>query len=114
MINRHIGKVATGCCVALAMTFTGGVVSAASGEHPGTPEEELRYKGAPVPIDPESARETLSPKAPAISPSEFARAANLGIEALAAQQLDDVDRARRALAAGACDGLPVTSPSPIP
>ncbi len=53
---------------------------AASGEHPGTPEEELRYKGAPVPIDPGSAKEQLTPKGPAISPVEFSRAKKIFFE----------------------------------
>ena len=48
--------------------------------HPGTPEEEIRYKGAPVPIKPEEAKETLSPKAPPLSPDEFARAKQIYFE----------------------------------
>ena len=48
--------------------------------HPGTPEEEIRYKGAPVPIKPEEAKETLSPKAPHVSPEEFARAKQIYFE----------------------------------
>ncbi len=48
--------------------------------HPGTPEEELRYKGAAVPIKPEEAKETLSPKAPPVSPEEFARAKQIYFE----------------------------------
>ena len=48
--------------------------------HPGTPEEEIRYKGAPVPIKPEEAKETLSPKAPPVSPEEFTRAKQIYFE----------------------------------
>ena len=55
-------------------------VFAATGEHPATPEEEMRYKGAPVPIDPDSAKEQLSPKGPAITPEEFARAKKIFFE----------------------------------
>jgi len=55
-------------------------VFAASGEHPDTPESELRYKGAPVPIDPSAAKEQLSPKAPHVSPGEFARAKTIFFE----------------------------------
>ena len=55
-------------------------VFSASGEHPDTPESELRYKGAPVPIDPGSAKEQLSPKAPHVSPEEFARAKTIFFE----------------------------------
>jgi len=55
-------------------------VFSASGEHPDTPESELRYKGAPVPIDPGSTHEQLSPKAPYVSPGEFARAKTIFFE----------------------------------
>jgi nitrite reductase (NO-forming) / hydroxylamine reductase len=64
----------------LALSLTAGPVLAASGEHPGTPEEEMRYKGAPVPISPESAKETLSPKAPPLTPQEFAVAKKIFFE----------------------------------
>jgi nitrite reductase (NO-forming)/hydroxylamine reductase len=48
--------------------------------HPGTPEEEIRYKGAPVPIKPEEAKESLTPKAPPITPEEFTRAKQIFFE----------------------------------
>jgi nitrite reductase (NO-forming)/hydroxylamine reductase len=48
--------------------------------HPGTPETELRYKGAPVPIKPEEAKETLSPKAPPLTAVEFTRAKQIFFE----------------------------------
>lgn len=67
------------------LTFTGVILAsliaapvfAASGEHPDTPESELRYKGAPVPIDPDSAKDSFSPKGPKITSAEFARAKNI-------------------------------------
>lgn len=48
--------------------------------HPGTPESEMRYKGAPIPIDPDEAIETISPKAPPVTPKEFARAKQIFFE----------------------------------
>jgi len=66
--------------VVLLMSLLAGPVQAASGEHPGTPEEEMRYKGAPTPISPESAQETVSPKAPAVTPAEFSRAKQIFFE----------------------------------
>ncbi len=48
--------------------------------HPGTPEEELRYKGAPVPIKPGEAKETLTPKAPPLTAAEFTRAKQIYFE----------------------------------
>ncbi len=40
----------------------------------------MRYKGAPVPIEPGEARETLSPKAPNVTPEEFALAKQIFFE----------------------------------
>jgi nitrite reductase (NO-forming)/hydroxylamine reductase len=48
--------------------------------HPGTPETELRYKGAPVPIKPEEAKEVVTPKAPALTADEFTRAKQIYFE----------------------------------
>jgi nitrite reductase (NO-forming)/hydroxylamine reductase len=48
--------------------------------HPATPEEELRYKGAPVPIKPEEAQEVATPKAPPLTTQEFARAKQIYFE----------------------------------
>ncbi|WP_126452190.1 nitrite reductase [Sulfuriflexus mobilis] len=66
--------------VILAGVLAGTAGYAATGEHPGTPEEEMRYKGAPVPIDPGAAKEQLTPGAPAISEDEFARAKTIFFE----------------------------------
>jgi len=51
-----------------------------SSGHPGTPESEMRYKGAPIPLNPDDAVETLTPKAPKLSPKEFARAKQIFFE----------------------------------
>ncbi len=48
--------------------------------HPGTPESEMRYKGAPAPIDPGEAREVLSSKAPKLTAEEFTRAKQIFFE----------------------------------
>jgi nitrite reductase (NO-forming)/hydroxylamine reductase len=71
----------TGLCAAVMLGMSAGAVWAAEGgEHPGTPEEEMRYKGAPVPIKPEEAQEQISPKAPALTKEEFARAKQIFFE----------------------------------
>ena len=50
--------------------LTSGLASAAQpGEHPDTPEEELRYKGAPVPLEAEKQR--ISPGGPVLTDEEF-------------------------------------------
>jgi nitrite reductase (NO-forming)/hydroxylamine reductase len=83
MIMKHfnVGKVATGVCAALAISITAGTVGAAtSSGHPGTPEEELRYKGAPVPITPGEAKESRIPEAPPITDAEFTKAKQIYFE----------------------------------
>ncbi|MBI5782397.1 MAG: c-type cytochrome [Gammaproteobacteria bacterium] len=72
---------AAGLFAATALSFTGtaGAEEKPSG-HPGTPETEMRYKGAPVPIKPEEAQETVSPKAPPLTAAEFSRAKQIYFE----------------------------------
>jgi len=52
----------------------------AKADHPGVTPGDMRYKGAPVPIKPEDVKETISPKAPPVSPEEFARAKQIYFE----------------------------------
>jgi nitrite reductase (NO-forming)/hydroxylamine reductase len=48
--------------------------------HPGTPAEDLMYRGAPVPIKPGQAPEVISPKAPPMTAAEFERAKQIYFE----------------------------------
>ncbi|HMM55116.1 MAG TPA: cytochrome D1 domain-containing protein [Candidatus Desulfobacillus sp.] len=48
--------------------------------HPGTTEEDIRFKGAPVPIKPEQVQDVATPKAPAVTPEEFNRAKQIYFE----------------------------------
>jgi len=48
--------------------------------HPGTPETEMRYKGAPVPIKPGDAPTVITPKAPPLTAAEFDRAKQIYFE----------------------------------
>ncbi len=48
--------------------------------HPGTPETELRYQGAPTEIKPEEAQTVVTPKAPPLTESEFTRAKQIYFE----------------------------------
>jgi nitrite reductase (NO-forming)/hydroxylamine reductase len=57
-----------------------GVYAAAPSEHPGTPEEEMRYKGAPVPIEPGEAEVVVTPGAPSLTKEEFNRAKQIFFE----------------------------------
>ena len=48
--------------------------------HPGTPKEDMMYRGAPVPMKPGDARDVTSPKAPPLSVAEFERAKQIYFE----------------------------------
>ncbi|MGA9031604.1 MAG: cytochrome D1 domain-containing protein [Sulfuricaulis sp.] len=77
----NYAALAAGLFVATALSFTGvvGAEEKPSG-HPGTPETEMRYKGAPVPIKPEQAETVVSPKAPPLTEAEFTRAKQIYFE----------------------------------
>jgi nitrite reductase (NO-forming)/hydroxylamine reductase len=80
MKYKH-AALAAGLLAATALSFTGvvGAEEKPSG-HPGTPETEMRYKGAPVPIKPEEAETVVSPKAPPLTSAEFTRAKQIYFE----------------------------------
>ena len=61
------------CTVALGMLSltAAGAYAVQSSGHPGTPETEMEYKGAPVPITPGEAQTLIEPKAPPMTPAEF-------------------------------------------
>jgi nitrite reductase (NO-forming)/hydroxylamine reductase len=56
------------------------LAAAQPSEHPGTPEEEMRYKGAPVPIAPGEAEVVVTPGAPSLTKEEFNRAKQIFFE----------------------------------
>ncbi|MCB0322583.1 MAG: c-type cytochrome [Bdellovibrionales bacterium] len=53
---------------------------AAGERHPGTPEAEMKYKGAPSTVTGEGATVALSPDAPALTKEEFAHAKQIFFE----------------------------------
>src|SRR4030065_853773 len=59
-------KLAVGLAVLAAGSLAWGTAWAAekSSGHPGTPQPELEYKGAPVPIKPEETTSARTPQAP--------------------------------------------------
>jgi nitrite reductase (NO-forming)/hydroxylamine reductase len=65
---------------ALALYAGTGIAEQKQPVHPGTPEEELRYKGAPMVIKPEEAAEVVTPKAPSLTSEEFNRAKQIYFE----------------------------------
>jgi nitrite reductase (NO-forming)/hydroxylamine reductase len=50
-----------------------GAYAAAGSEHPGTTPGEMRYKGAPIPLQ-EGSKDVITPGAPALTEAEFAKA----------------------------------------
>ncbi len=81
-MNKSTGKISRMmvCVIATLMLIAAPLHAAKKSEHPDTPEPELRYKGAPVPIDADQAKESISPKAPKLTPAEFKRAKSLYFE----------------------------------
>ncbi len=75
-------KLAVGLAVLAVGALAWGTVWAAekSSGHPGTPQPELEYKGAPVPIKPEETTSARTPKAPVLSEVEFTRAKQIYFE----------------------------------
>ncbi len=71
---------ASAVLAALAFHAGTGIAQQKQPVHPGTPEEELRYKGAPTVIKPDEAAEVVTPKAPPLSAEEFARAKQIYFE----------------------------------
>jgi nitrite reductase (NO-forming) / hydroxylamine reductase len=69
------------CTVALGMlSFVAvGTYAADKSEHPGTTPGEMRYKGAPVPLQ-EGSKDVITPGAPALSEAEFAKAKKIYFE----------------------------------
>ena len=70
-----------GCAVALGMLslVAAGANAADKSEHPGTTPGEMRYKGAPVPLQ-EGSKDVITPGAPALSEAEFTKAKKIYFE----------------------------------
>ncbi len=73
-------SIAAGIALFAALPLVVNAAEAKKPVHPGTPEEELRYKGAPVPIKPEEAETVVTPKAPPLTAAEFNRAKQIYFE----------------------------------
>jgi nitrite reductase (NO-forming)/hydroxylamine reductase len=70
-----------GCAVALGMLslVAVGANAADKSEHPGTTPGEMRYKGAPVPLQ-EGSKDVITPGAPALTEDEFTKAKKIYFE----------------------------------
>ena len=80
-MNFNNSAMTVGLVAACMVALTGAIGAAdkPSG-HPGTPETEMRYQGAPVTIKPEEAKEAVAPEAPGLSKAEFTRAKQIYFE----------------------------------
>ena len=73
-MKYQYAALAAGLFVATALTLSNVARAAEEAKpsgHPGTPETEMEYKGAPVPIKPHEAEVTVEPKAPPMTKEEF-------------------------------------------
>ena len=75
----YLGAVAV-LSIASGLALGAATAAEQSSGHPGTPESELRYKGAPIPIKPGETQEVVSPGGPAITKEEFERATKIFFE----------------------------------
>ncbi len=79
-MKRKPLSIAAGIALFAALPLAAYAAEAKKPVHPGTPEEELRYKGAPVPIKPEEAETVITPKAPPLTAAQFDRAKQIYFE----------------------------------
>jgi nitrite reductase (NO-forming)/hydroxylamine reductase len=78
--RRKALAVAIAMVTVLPLSLTTANAEEKASGHPGTPETEMRYKGAPVPIKPGEAETVVSPKAPPLTGAEFDRAKQIYFE----------------------------------
>ncbi len=79
-MNKSVVSRIARIAVVSVLSFAVFSVSAKAPEHPDTPEEEMRYKGAPIPIEPGVAKEVVTPGAPSLTKDEFARSKQIYFE----------------------------------
>ena len=63
-----------------ALTLAMGYAVAGSSGHPGTPEEEMRYKGAPQAMNPAESKNMMTDEGPAMTVEEFDKAKEIFFE----------------------------------
>jgi nitrite reductase (NO-forming)/hydroxylamine reductase len=81
MSHAHTRLAATlGVAVAVSIVAATAIAAEKPSGHPGTPETEMRYKGAPLATEPGKAEERITPKAPPLTKAEFTRAKQIFFE----------------------------------
>ena len=79
MMKRKRVTVAVVSALAALSLLSGAAMAQSKPVHPATPEEDLRYKGAPS-TAPEDLKQSITPGAPAVSAEEFERAKQVYFE----------------------------------
>ncbi|HRP75783.1 MAG TPA: cytochrome D1 domain-containing protein [Rhodocyclaceae bacterium] len=78
-MKRKKATVAVVSALAVLSLLSGSALAQSKPVHPATPEEDLRYKGAPS-TAPEDLKQSITPGAPAVSAEEFERAKQVYFE----------------------------------
>ena len=79
MINHTMTRIARTVALGLFPLVALGASAADKSEHPGTTPGEMRYKGAPIPLQ-EGSKDVITPGAPALTEDEFAKAKKIYFE----------------------------------
>jgi nitrite reductase (NO-forming)/hydroxylamine reductase len=79
MINHTITRIARTVALGMLSFVAMGVNAASESGHPGTTPGEMRYKGAPIPLQ-EGSKDVVTPGAPALTEAEFAKAKKIYFE----------------------------------
>jgi nitrite reductase (NO-forming)/hydroxylamine reductase len=80
MSHKDLARATLAAAVAALAIGAAHAQAPAKPAHPGTPAEDLMYRGAPVPIKPGEAPDVVSPKAPPLTAAEFERAKQIYFE----------------------------------
>ena len=79
MKKTALSRVARLAAISALTLVAFGSYAADKSEHPGTTPGELRYKGAPIPLQ-EGSKDVITPGAPALTEAEFAKAKEIYFE----------------------------------
>lgn len=79
-MQKELSMAARAVVACALLAFVPPVAAQKASGHPDTPEEEMRYKGAPLASESDKAREVITPGAPPMSKKEFARAKQIYFE----------------------------------
>jgi nitrite reductase (NO-forming)/hydroxylamine reductase len=79
MMNQRMTRIARTVALGMFSLVVLGASAADKSEHPGTTPGELRYKGAPIPLQ-EGSKDVITPGAPALTEAEFAKAKKIYFE----------------------------------